>query len=123
MDNNYWGYHLLIDATGCDIERVSNLEHIQNFVTKLVKDIDMDTNDVPMYSHYTSVPEKLHLKGYSFYQFIITSNISGHICEFDGSFYLDVFSCKNFNKDIVVKLFEEWFIPKHINHSFLIRQS
>ena len=39
--NDYWGYHLILDCSGCDHGAITDPDHIYNFVKQLVKDIDM----------------------------------------------------------------------------------
>ena len=38
---DYWGYHLILDAAGCDHDLISSGENITAFAKQLVKDIDM----------------------------------------------------------------------------------
>lgn len=62
-------------------------------------------------------------KGYTLVQLIETSNICAHFCEETNDMYLDVFSCKTFNPDVVRMVVEESFRPKQMNQQFVTRQA
>lgn len=107
-----WGYHLLLDCGSGDIEKITNKNNIAEFVKELVKKIDMVAfGDLWIERFATHDPDKA---GISFLQMIETSNITGHFVEKNGDFYLDVFSCKPFDKEIVVALTRQYFSPKSI---------
>ena len=69
--------------------------------------------------------------GYTLVQLIETSNISGHFCEGTEEAYLDVFSCKDFDRKLVKSLAKEFFLPQKIfsrtilrgNHTFVNSQT
>lgn len=106
----YWGLHTLIDASGGNIEKISNKENIAAFVDQLVNDIEMVKYGPLWIERFaTHDPDKA---GISFCQMIETSNITGHFVEKDGSFYLDIFSCKDYSITTVLKLVNEYFGTK-----------
>ena len=39
---DYWGYHLVLDCSGCDIVKMSDKNNVYSWIKSLVKDIDMD---------------------------------------------------------------------------------
>ena len=103
----YWGKHLLIDASNGDLAAIQSKENIQNFVNDLVDKIDMVAYGPTWIERFaTHDPEKT---GISFVQMIETSNITGHFVDKDGSFYLDIFSCKEFSEEVVLNLVQEYF--------------
>jgi S-adenosylmethionine/arginine decarboxylase-like enzyme len=102
-----WGLHLLIDGFTRSKSLVQDQELIKSFVERLVADIDMVAYGPVWIAHFaTHDPDKA---GVSFCQMIETSNITGHFVDKDGSFYLDVFSCKDFSIRKVIDLIEEYF--------------
>lgn len=118
---DYWGYHLLLDCSGSPVELVTERGRLVNFVQRLVKDIDMVAYREPIVEHFaTHDPDKA---GWSVIQLIETSNISGHFVDKDGSFYLDVFSCKPFDSADVIEVVNEFFEPENIKMRFLIRDA
>ena len=94
---SYWGYHLLLDCSGCDIVQISNKDNIYKFVKDLVDRIDMEAHGEPIIEHLLPGDPK---QGYSLMQLITTSNISAHFMELDGTAYFDIFSCKEFDIEI-----------------------
>jgi S-adenosylmethionine/arginine decarboxylase-like enzyme len=62
-------------------------------------------------------------KGYTLIQLIETSNICAHFVEETNDMYLDVFSCKHFDSDVVKNTIEEYFSPHKIDEMFLTRQA
>ena len=61
--------------------------------------------------------------GFTLVQLIETSNICAHFVEETNDFYLDVFSCKEFDPKHVEKVVKLYFAPKVSNRVFLHRQA
>lgn len=119
MEQNYWGYHLILDVKGCNLEKSKNPIYISDFTRQLVKNIDMIPYGEPQVLHFGEGD----LSGWTVLQFIQTSNIMGHFMDHNGDLYFDVFSCKKFDPDIVLNMIEEWFSPKNIKFEFKLRQA
>ena len=114
-----WGYHLTIDAAGCDSNAIRSKDAIKKFSQRLVKGIDMVAYGKPHIVRFgTSVQ-----KGYTLVQLIETSNITAHFSEDSNEVYLDVFSCKPFCEKDAVRIFKECFKPKKMNKRFFKRQA
>ena len=62
-------------------------------------------------------------KGYTLIQLIETSNIAAHFVEENNSMYLDVFSCKDFDADVVKEAVHEFFDAKYFNSKVILRQA
>ncbi len=63
-----------------------------------------------------------HLKGTTAIQFIKTSNITIHTLDLLKSVYLYIFSCKEFDPEIVMQFTEEWFKGKIVNDHVIERK-
>lgn len=114
-----WGYHLTIDAAGCDSDAIRSKDAIKKFSQRLVKGIDMVAYGKPHIVRFgTSVQ-----KGYTLVQLIETSNITAHFSEDSNEVYLDVFSCKPFCEKDAIHIFKECFKPKKMNKRFFKRQA
>lgn len=114
-----WGYHLLINAAGCDHDAIRSKDTIEEFCKQLVKGIDMVAYGPPQIVRFgTSVQ-----KGYTLVQLIETSNITAHFSEESNEVYLDVFSCKTFKKQDAISIFKQYFKPTKMTTEFLIRQA
>lgn len=117
--SNPWGYHLIINASKCDSNAIRSKYTISKFVSKLVKDIDMVAYGPPKIVMFGSGNKK----GYTLVQLIETSNITAHFVEETNDIYLDIFSCKKFKIQDVLKVFNEYFKPQKINKHFIKRQA
>jgi S-adenosylmethionine/arginine decarboxylase-like enzyme len=113
---DYWGKHIVIDARAGAIPAITSKDHIAKFVDELVVKIDMIKYG-PLWIERFATHDPVKA-GISFIQMIETSNITGHFCETDGDFYLDIFSCKDYDEDVVIDLVYEYFLPE--NHTSLI---
>ena len=114
-----WGYHLIVNAAGCDPEAIRSKDVIQRFSEELVKRIEMVAYGKPQIVRFgTSVQ-----KGYTLVQLIETSCISAHFSEDTNEVYLDVFSCKTFRKKDALDVFAAYFSPKKMGTEFLVRQA
>lgn len=119
--SDYWGYHLLIDCSRCNIESVTNHDNIYNFTKYLVEAIDMQAYGEPIIEHFaTHDPDKA---GYSLVQLIETSNITAHFIDKNGDGYIDIFSCKPFTEADVLQAIEKFFKPEHTITRFIHRQA
>lgn len=119
MENKYWGYHLILDCAGCDHNTITSYDTIYNFSKQLVNDIDMIAYGEPQIVNFGSGDKA----GYTLVQLIETSNICAHFCDETLTMYLDVFSCKQYNNDVVVGLVAKYFGATSIRKSYLTRQA
>ena len=115
---NYWGYHLLLDCSGC--EDINSRDNIYKFTKALVAQIDMTAHGEPIIEYLLPGDPK---QGYSLVQLITTSNICGHFMELDGTAYFDIFSCKTFNIEIAKQVVNEYFKPKKMRVNFITRHA
>ena len=107
-----WGVHSIIDCGGCDAFGIADRTMIEMFVKQLVEEIDMKAYGEPIIEHFaTHDPSK---GGYTLLQMIETSAIAAHFVEATGEAYFDIFSCKDFDIDTVIKLIHIYFGPTHI---------
>ncbi|MEN8803848.1 MAG: S-adenosylmethionine decarboxylase [Thiogranum sp.] len=109
--SNTWGQHLILDMADCN-ENISRKESLRSFVTELVDAIDMVAYGEPIVEHFATHSQEA--AGYSLVQLIETSAISAHFSDHNRDVYLDVFSCKPFDNDIVVQVADKYFEPKNI---------
>jgi S-adenosylmethionine/arginine decarboxylase-like enzyme len=117
--STYWGYHLMLDCSGC--ERMTDANNLKDFVKELVIAIDMVAVGEPWIERTAiGMPDK---EGFSLYQLIVTSNISAHFIDDSKHIYLDVFSCKEFNIDIVKSVVTKYFSPTKMKVNFVKRNA
>ncbi len=113
-----WGQHLLLDIGDCNAN-ICSKNAIAVFVQELADAIGMKVYGKPTIVHFAE--HDYDAAGYSLVQLIETSAITGHFSDNNRDAYLDIFSCKNFNKDIAIQVVEKHFAPKKIRAAFLSR--
>lgn len=115
-----WGYHLTLDCKSCNENvKFPNGDKLVEFAKQLVKDIDMVAYGEPQVVHFG----KEDKTGYTLVQLIETSNICGHFCDDTGDCYIDVFSCKPYDINVVKELVRRFFAPTEMSENFLTRQA
>jgi len=116
----YWGQHLILNAMCCDYNKARDKEYIASFIKEIVKEIDMVPYGEPQLVHFADGTDKA---GWTAIQLIETSNIMAHFLDDNGDLYLDVFSCKYFDKNIVKNLLKDWFDPVKITYNNVYRDA
>ena len=109
---NSYGKEVVLDLHNCSIEKF-NKDGLQTYFDDLCDLIDMeqvqvhwwDIDDLPEEEKYTED----HLIGISAVQFIKTSDIVIHTLEVMKRVYLNIFSCKDFDPEIVRDFSKEYF--------------
>ena len=116
---DHWGEHLSIDLRACN-DLVKDKNVILEFGEKLIKQINMEKWDDfknPLCVHFG----KDDKAGYTYSCLITTSNICAHFCDISKNAYLDIFSCRTIDINIVRNLIFETFNPVEWRHRFDIR--
>ena len=114
-----YGKELILDLHDCNPKKFNRID-IEKYFKVLCDDkIDMKRCDLhwwDFYGHkkyYDAAPP--HLKGTSAVQFIETSDIIIHTLDDLKTFYINIFSCKDFDSEIARKFTEEAFEGKTVN--------
>jgi len=119
-----YGYELIMDLHGCDVAAF-NRSSLDGYFEKLCKAIDMqkcerywwDDVDLPEEKRQTSP----HTKGTSAVQFILTSTIVVHTLDILGAVYVNIFSCKPFDREVAEQITRDWFGSKECRTHFIER--
>lgn len=119
MSENFWGYHLSLDCSGCNHESITNKSTIEKFSKTLVDRIDMIAYGEPQIINFGSGNKE----GYTLIQLIETSNICAHFVNETDDVYLDVFSCKSYDPEVVKNTLREYFNAKSIKEHYFTRQA
>jgi len=113
-----YGVELILDLHDCNPETFTR-ESIDNFFIYLCDLIDMERCDRHFWDYegqeeeYEKAPD--HLKGGSAIQFISTSNITIHLLDVLKKVFINVFSCKDFDVNVVKEFSVLWFKGKIVN--------
>ena len=112
---------MVLDCSSCDRAAVRDADAIRKFCADLVSSIGMVAYGEPVLEHFaTHLPEAA---GYSLVQLIETSAVTGHFCDASGDAYLDVFSCKDFDPEIAVRVVRRHRRPRMIRKTNLYRDA
>lgn len=114
-----WGFHLLINCSGLD-EKIDSEEDVREFFNELIKALKMKKLTE---FFYKKVDNKEEGRGLSAFQMITTSHIAMHFDDAGRTGYLDIFSCKTFDPDTVIKMVKKYFKAKKIATQFIYRDS
>ncbi len=115
-----WGMISSVDLQGCDPELIRSKEKIKEYVVKLCDLIHMKRYGECQVVHFG---EDERVAGFSMTQLIETSLISGHFANADNSAYIDVFSCKAYDPEVVAQFTKEFFKAQDCKTSVLLRGS
>lgn len=101
-----WGIASAIDIYDCDPQKIRDAEVIRRFVAELCELIEMKRFGETQVVHFG---EDERVAGYSMVQLIETSLISAHFANLTNTVYLDVFSCKPYDPEIVKAFAQSFF--------------
>lgn len=112
MNENVFGWELLLDLYECDPDILCSRELLSQYVVELCERLDMKRYGEPLIEHFGYA--KRETEGYSLVQLIETSSIVGHFSEFKRSAYLDIFSCKPYDPELVAQFSKEFFKAQRV---------
>jgi len=101
-----WGIASAIDIYNCHPDKIRDAELIKKFVVELCDLIEMKRFGE---TQVVNFGEDERVAGYSMVQLIETSLISAHFANLTNTTYLDVFSCKPYDAEIVRNFAQEYF--------------
>ena len=110
LTQRVWGVASSIDIYNCDENLIRSADAIKRFVAELCDLIEMKRFGKTQVVHFG---ENERVAGYSMVQLIETSLISAHFANLTNTTYLDVFSCKPYDPDVVRDFAENYFKGTH----------
>ncbi len=106
IDRKVWGIASSIDIYDCDPDKIRCADTIRQFVIDLCALIDMKRFGETQVVHFG---EDERVAGFSMVQLIETSLISAHFANLSNATYLDVFSCKPYDPEVVRTFSQAYF--------------
>lgn len=106
-----WGVASSFDVYDCDPATIRDAGEIRRFVRELCELIGMRRFGETQVVHFG---EDERVAGYSMVQLIETSLISAHFANQTNTTYLDVFSCKPYDPEIVADFAQRFFAGSHV---------
>ena len=119
IERKVWGIASAVDIYDCDPEKIRCAETIRRFVVELCELIEMKRFGETQVVHFG---EDERVAGYSMVQLIETSLISAHFANQTNTVYLDVFSCKPYDPEIVRSFSQLYFGGNHSVLNVTLRQ-
>lgn len=120
-----YGKELILDIHDCDPYTFTR-KSIKEYFKEVCTLIDMERCKLCWWDDYGLSPEEQetepHLKGTTAIQFISTSNITIHTLDLMKNVYLNIFSCKDFDQDVVKNISEKWFKGKIVSSHVIERK-
>ena len=119
-----YGKELILDLHHCDVS-LFNRECLKKYFVQLCDLIKMEREALHWWD-YKGQPEEyekapVHLKGISAIQFIKTSNITIHTLDIMKNIYLNIFSCKDCDCEIVAEFTRKYCNGEVVAHTIVER--
>jgi S-adenosylmethionine/arginine decarboxylase-like enzyme len=119
-----YGYELVLDLHDCEPETFTR-KSLNAYFTSLCKEIGMQKCKVHFWDDVGVLPEEqqtlAHTKGTSAVCFILTSSIVIHTLDIMCAVYVNIFSCKDFDREKAQCLTEKWFNGRCVRSSWVER--
>jgi len=124
MKDKPFGTLLIIDADCCEGD-ITNKNHIQQFIDKLVEEMGMKKKGETVFEYFedNEYNRERDIVGYSVFQCISLSSIVIHINDISRTMYLDVFTCSDLDETKVGLLFSDYFKAKKIKKRIFTRDA
>lgn len=118
VQKNAWGMVTSIDLFDCNPKTIRDADKIKQYVYELCSLIEMKRFGETVVVDFG---EDERVAGFSMTQLIETSLISGHFANLTNTSYIDVFSCKSYDPEKVLKFSKKFFEAKSHNIHVLLR--
>ena len=106
FEDNAWGLLTSLDIESCDAATIRDAAEIKRYVIELCELIEMKRFGE---CHVVHFGEDERVAGYSMLQLIETSCISGHFANDTNTSYIDIFSCKAYDPQVVEEFTRNFF--------------
>lgn len=114
-----FGPHLILEAYGCNKEKLSDLTLMSEMLDAYPAQLDMTKIMPPYVFRYSgAVPDDWGVSGVVL---IAESHISIHTFPDKGFVTLDIFSCKDFDVDKAIEYFCSVFEPERYDKELIMR--
>lgn len=111
-----FGWELQLNLHSCDADVITDSARLLTFVESLVSQVGMVAHGAPIIEK--TAPGVPSLSGFTIVQLIETSSIVIHIVNSRRRVYANVFSCKRFDCEAVIRLASSFFRTSSYTFSF-----
>lgn len=119
MTENIFGWELVLDLYECDLNVLTSRDALAQYAVEVCEVLDMKRFGEPFLEHFGH--EKIETSGYSLVQLIETSSIVGHFSEYKRSAYLNLFSCRAYDAEVVAAFTCKYFGAQRVTKRFIER--
>jgi len=113
-----WGISVHIDLFGCDVTTITDPLKLAVFSRKLVEVLGMEAYGDPQIQWFGNGDTE----GFTLVQLLTTSCITAHFSEkYKRSAYIDIFSCKEYDPEKVVRFCGDFFRATIYHSTGIIR--
>jgi len=109
---------LVLELSGCNLKYLASKKKIQEFINGICKEIKMEKYGPSYINRFPG--GDLWDVGYSFFQFITTSSITGHFIEPDRIAFINIFSCNAFNSKKAGRFAKNFFQARKLKNRLII---
>ena len=120
VEDQPWGYQMIIDCFGCSEEVCCDLHNGYEFLEGICEFLKMTKQTQP-YVFKTCEKAFPGRPGFSGWIPIIESGIQIHTSAKNRFVSIDVYSCRTFDKDAVEEYVSKWFHPEVVDTQFFYR--
>lgn len=116
---NAWGISTSIDLYNCAPSIIRDADLIKKYVYELCELINVNRFGDCIVVHFG---EKEEIAGYSMTQLIETSLLSGHFANATNTAYLDIFSCRYYDPNVVAEFAKKFFEASNFTITYSLRK-
>ena len=119
MSRKIFGYELVMDLYECADDVITSKKKLQEYTDTLCKLIKMKKFGKTLLPYFGEKAE--FTKGYSLVQLIETSSITGHFSDYWKTAYINIFSCKKYDRNLAKSFTKKFFKAKRMKVTSLTR--
>ncbi len=120
MSRKIFGYHLALDCYNCDKKVLDSVEKCYYYLDTLVDVIKVNKQSPPfvVYTDAKKYPDKAGISGWIP---IVESGFTIHTITSTGFASIDIYSCKEYDREEVKEFTKKIFKPEKIEEKFFLR--
>ena len=109
-----YGLELSITLYGCEYKILRSKKKLEKFLVEAINITGLQPFGKPLTKRFN--------KGYTFFQFLTTSSITGHCIEEDNIVFINVFSCGIYDKNVMARFAKRYFRAKWMRRKPIIHK-
>ena len=114
-------YHLLLDLHGCDVNNLSDKALLEKVFNDLSRLMEMHIIAGPVIVRYVGKEDSPSGEGLSGFMIVAESHVSIHTDIRTRYASIDVYSCKEFDIELIENYLVEVFKPEKVEKKFVVR--